>query len=184
MRVALIALSFVLFSAGIHSSAIASESDTTYTKSNDSTESLHIQQWAFYGEFGGNSIVVSVNLDWLYKPNVAFRAGVGFYVKSASDESDPNKTAANPLIIATASYLFFPSPLRIETGLGAAIDLSSRYSGGILPNNNTRIKPSLVMGLRFQPLLEKYILRVGYTPFFDTHDFVHWFGFSFGYLLN
>lgn len=54
MRVILMAFSFVVFSVGIRNSAVAIESDTTYTKYSDSTEPSHIQKWATIGLAAGS----------------------------------------------------------------------------------------------------------------------------------
>ena len=139
-----------------------------------------------YVEFAGNSGFLSLNFDFLYQNHYSFRVGIGFYTNPTlvSDNSDPNILLLNPEIVVAASYLFFNSPYHIEFGIGMLTDLSSRYCGGILPNNCSRIKPSLFFGFRFQPFLERYIIRFGYTPFFDLHDYLNYFGISLGYCLD
>ena len=136
---------------------------------------------AVFIEYAGNSGFLSLNFDLRYQKHYAFRVGVGFYSNGQSDASDPNIILFNPEVVTMVNYLFFNTEFQIETGIGMITDLSSRYCGGILPNNCSRIKPTLFFGFRFQPYLESYIVRFGYTPFFDLHDYLNFFGITFGY---
>ncbi|HEY6171689.1 MAG TPA: hypothetical protein VIX80_05470 [Candidatus Kapabacteria bacterium] len=136
---------------------------------------------AFYFELGGNGGAMSFNYDLRYWSHYSFRLGAGAYFTSDGHTSD---LIIHPGITMMASYLFFDTEFHVETGIGAFIDISKNHYWAAFPNNNTRIKPTAVLGLRYQPYFGAMIFRAGYTPYFDLHNYIHLYGLSFGYCIE
>jgi hypothetical protein len=135
---------------------------------------------AMYIEYGGNGGAFSLNLDYRYLSHYSFRLGAGVIWST----NHTNDLVVHPGISMMASYLFFDTEFHIETGIGAFIDLSKEYEWPVFPTNSTRIKPTAVLGLRYQPYFGATIFRIGYTPYFDLHNYIHLFGFSLGFCIE
>jgi hypothetical protein len=135
---------------------------------------------AIYIEYGGNGGAMSLNFDYRHLSHYSFRLGAGAYWST----EQTNDLVMHPGITMMASYLFFDTEFHVETGIGAFIDLSKEYEWPVFPTNSTRIRPTAVLGLRYQPYFGTMIFRAGYTPYFDLHNYIHLYGFSFGYCIE
>ena len=153
-----------------------------------------IQNNSFFIEAFGNSGWVSFNLDFIYQFHYTFRIGGAIFPGGTKIEpSAVNQFPVDGGIIAMVNYLLFKKslnvpyfniPFNVEIGAGVLTDICSNYRGAIIQNNDSRFKPTIFAGLRFQPFLQNHILRLGYTPFFDQHEIHHFAGVSYGYCID
>ncbi len=153
-------------------------SDTAHFESSKS-----LQNNAFFAELGGNGRLLSLNLDFRYKSHYSLRVGLALYT-IPNNGIDPNPILTSGGIVTMANYLFFNTLCQMEVGIGMITDITSKYRSTILDNNYSRFKPTLFFGFRYQPFSLNHILRIGYTPFFDLHQVIHWAGISYGWCID
>jgi len=180
----------LLLGSSIHANVVYAQLDSLLR-----TDTSHFiyhrsdQNNAFFMEAFGNSGLISLDLDLIYQTHFSLRIGAGFSPSAAGLLHSP----LDPSVVTMINYLinfgtwrshFFTGPFNLEAGLGMLTDLSPNYRGAILKNNTSRFKPTLFLGFRFQPVSENHIFRIGYTPFFDSHEIFHFAGVSYGYCID
>src|SRR5579883_2653982 len=150
----------------------AQHSDSTYIKPNACVSAN--QFFSVFVEYGGNSGFASLNCDFRFLSHFSVRIGYGGY--GVHDPTNNYSLGIDKDIVLGANYIFFRGEFHLETGVCTIIDLDSRYCGSMLANNCTKFKPSAFCGLRWQPFHSPFLIRLGYTPFMDFHDFRNYFG--------
>jgi hypothetical protein len=128
---------------------------------------------ALYYELAGNGVELSYNLDFRFFSHLSVKIGYGAYT-----ENGPHDFG---VLITMVHYLFFDRTGHIEIGLGTVTELNTAYCGStVLPNSCDRIKGTAFLGFRYQPYWGGFTARIGYTPFFNFHEYRSSAGLSVG----
>ena len=164
-------------------------SEQTYGESNTTKLKHH----SIYAEFGGNSVLYSLNYDYtffLWKGcKLAVGSGLEYFMIKPHDDLDNPQYKPFLFVTPAVNFLFGKKSHHLEIGM-SAINLSI---------------PGARIGYRYQPAKGGFFFRVGYTPLFTISksyeyrfdsDFnfyldstkrsynvepFHWGGISFGY---
>ncbi len=112
----------------------------------------------------GNGMIVSLNYDRRLHDAFSVRVGAGFYV--ADSGQYPNTaTVFVPTAVTMAHYFIGEGNHKLELGAGIAWQLRftacETYSP---PLSCTLMKPTLLVGYRFQQREGGMVFRAGFTP--------------------
>ncbi len=121
---------------------------------------------AIYIELLGNGLVYSVNYDHKFGTDWSGRIGVGF----AAGDSDWFGTM--PILV---NYLLGEGNTRLE--LGAGVLLGGGSDSG---DSDSDVFGTLTVAYRKETANGTFF-KAAFTPIFDGHGFLPWFGISFGY---
>lgn len=137
------------------------------------TESTELyKDKAIYVDFGGNSLLYSINIEKSLSSGYSPRLALGIGAEYLSSLTLNNLYYYNSLcLIPTANLLFGKNSHFLETGLACLF----AYGKG-------NFTPSARIGYRYQPKNGGFIFRVAYTPLLTGINF-HYGGISLGYCL-
>jgi len=153
---------------------------------------------SFYGEAGGASPVMSINIDKrLTKSNsgFGFRAGIGLApaykrVKVGSQDFAWSEEGNWKFTVPVAINYLAGKPSQknfIEFALqgtfipkGSLVDSWSSLPAGKARIVN-RFMPSGFIGYRLSPVKKGVVFRAGYNPLVLDDELVHWFSLSLGW---
>lgn len=136
---------------------------------------------AIYVEGMGNGLLLSLNYDRRILDVFSVHVGAGFYLPDSGAYPN-NHSVFVPTGVVLASYLMGSGSSKLEFGAGLAMQFVSLacelYSP---PFSCTALKPTLLVGYRFQSRKPGVIFRAGFTPIWYGEG-VYWgFGMSAGY---
>lgn len=146
---------------------------------------------AIFIEGLGNGLGLTANFDMRFKKGVqdgfGFRAGIGGLHLGSADYD--GGTIQNKLLTfpVTVNYLVGDKRSAIEAGIGitpiyATVDTYSPTKPKLVDESGWSSSGFLNLGYRLQPLNNGFMLRVDWTPAFNSTGFSPaWFGLSLGY---
>ena len=92
------------------------------------------------------------------------RIGVGVYIADSGAYPD-NHSLIVPLVPLMLHYLLFPGSHKLELGAGVALQLQTAACHAYAPPAScTAIKPTVLIGYRYQARNGGFVFRSGFTP--------------------
>lgn len=118
-----------------------------------------------YAEALGNGLGISLNYERLIYEKINLRIGLGLYIADSGDVSNLGNVYV-PYVPVMGNYLLrLNEGSNLEFGAGVVLQLSTvAYQNYLPPASNTVIKPTLLVGYRYQLRPGGFVLRAGFTP--------------------
>lgn len=165
-------ISIIMLIATYCSGAYSQDTDTSYTRH------------SVYYELFGQGILYSLNYDYRFSRNLSGRIGYTHLVGSFFFIDSFSITGV-PLML---NYLVGRDKHYFELGGGiitGKIKIRDTDHGSFFEDNYTDESNFTIgtatIGYRYQPAIQGLIMRVGFTPFFNSHGALPWVGWSLGH---
>ena len=154
----------------------------SFSQNNDTLPTVsNFKHHSIYAELLGNSIVYSVNYDYLfriYKDNIklAVGAGIGYFPWTYLYHGGPESRTVHVFYCTPeVNFLFGKKSHYFETGTAFMTGIDNDKEVGFFPSGR--------IGYRYQPQKGGFFFRIAYTPIFRMGVLGYcWIGGSFGYV--
>jgi hypothetical protein len=172
------ATALLLFSFGTKAQTTTTTTTTVTTTTAPAAATGPAQ--SIYVELLGPGITLSANYDTRFtnhRDGIGGRVGVGYYSSGGSIFSLP----------VQVNYLLGKNGKYFEVGGGATyVSTANGYTDDIISSNyynsgSSTVFGTLTFGYRSQPIDGGFNFRANIGPIFNSHNFVPFFGISFGY---
>lgn len=131
-----------------------------------------------YFEVLGNGGLYSINYDRLFTENLGGRIGVMYF---NADWFAFFNDVDIFLIPITLNYCIGTGKHKLELGAGGVIGLVNAGFFGSNPTSGSGVVWTGTIGYRYQKNNGGFMWRIGFTPLFNSKDFLPWGGISMGY---
>lgn len=138
---------------------------------------------AVYFMFIGSGLHVSLHYERFITNDISIRAGIG---ATGFNYDIPNNPTGGyqwvPVLPFSVNYFIGERQDRLELGIGGFVHLSDYGWEPMFPDlSSSKVKGTLTIGYRYQPLHGNFNAGIGITPVFDTKHIEPWMGFYLGY---
>jgi len=137
----------------------------SFGQSSDPLHNAYVEVW-------GNTGLWSLNYDYIFRDNYGLRFGI-----MGEPKSGPEASLNSFGIVSTANLLLGPNSHKAELGAGGYLEINQGTGSEDLFLTTT-------IGYRYQGLAGGWIIRTGFTPAFNSDEFIWRFGLSVGRVLR
>ncbi len=116
----------------------------------------------------GEGGIYSVNYERIFAKDFTGKIGLSFI----------NKNLIIPIL---AGKYFGKSPNYFDLSSGMIFAYYRDHYDENIEHYQIGVYGTMFIGYRYQPVQERFLFRIGYTPIFNNHTFFHWGGISLGY---
>lgn len=140
---------------------------------------------AVYMMFIGSGLHVSLHYERFITNDISIRAGIGatgFNYSPAPSAPDNIGYQWVPVLPFSVNYFIGDGKDRLELGIGGFVHLSDYDNEPMFPGfSSSKLKGTLTIGYRYQPLNGNFNAGIGITPVFDATHIAPWMGLYLGY---
>jgi len=174
MKYFLTGVCFIFFSHMALAQQPAVKSDSSRTAMN-----------AVYLMFIGSGLHVSLHYERFITNDISIHAGIGTAGFNYSPEpKSPDNVGYQwvPVLPFSVNYFIGEGKDRLELGIGGFMHLSDYGREPMFPDlSSSKVKGTLTIGYRYQPLNGNFNAGIGITPVFDSQHIEPWMGLYLGY---